>query len=314
MSNTDETKGKFDIEQVRRDELLLKKYAAIKHSENDTVSVSRLYIDMVEDFEAALVLDELMFWTLPKSNGKTSLRVRRDGYLWLAVSRHEWWDRKRLSERQADRAIDKLIAKDLIVKDIFMFDGHPRTHLRVKVANFFALMNKFMMEKYKDDDTDLDEKAEISDLYEMMGIHQTDMSILPNGEMLESPNGEIINSPNPTNTPKRDIEQVIEEANKKVDVYLQLLNSPGIKREARIDSILSYIAGKLRINTETKRWKEFAKFVDNRQREYNEGVDVFVNWLTGQKNFDVQYWSPQRMTEMWPQAFAGGTQDMTRLL
>lgn len=100
-----------------------------------------------------------------------------------------------------------------------------------------------------------------------------------------------------------DLQEVIDSANKKVDEYLKLAQAPGLKREARIDSILSYIGGKLRINTETKRWKEFAKFVDNRQREFNESIETFIKWLVGQKNFDIQYWSPLKMMEMWPQAF-----------
>lgn len=89
-----------------------------------------------------------------------------------------------------------------------------------------------------------------------------------------------------------------------VDGYLDLSKSPGIKKVARIDSILSYLGGKLQINTETKRWKEFAKFVDNRQQSFNESIDVFVGWLLGQKNFDITFWSPLKMQEMWPQAFA----------
>jgi hypothetical protein len=88
-----------------------------------------------------------------------------------------------------------------------------------------------------------------------------------------------------------------------VDGYLDLAQSPGIKRAARIDSILSYLAGKLKINTETKRWKDFAKFADDRQQAHREPLDVFVSWLMGQKGFDVQFWPPSKMMEMWPQAF-----------
>jgi hypothetical protein len=88
-----------------------------------------------------------------------------------------------------------------------------------------------------------------------------------------------------------------------IDGFLDLSQSPGIKRVARIDSILSYLGGKLHINTETKRWKDFAKFVDERQQTHHEPLDVFVSWLTGQKNFDVQFWPPSKMQEMWPQAF-----------
>jgi hypothetical protein len=88
-----------------------------------------------------------------------------------------------------------------------------------------------------------------------------------------------------------------------LDGYLDLSQSPGIKKMARIDSILSYLAGKLHINTETKRWKTFAKFVDERQQIHKESIETFVTWLMGQKNFDIQFWPPSKMEEMWPQAF-----------
>jgi hypothetical protein len=87
-----------------------------------------------------------------------------------------------------------------------------------------------------------------------------------------------------------------------VDGWLQLSQSPGMKRQARIDAILSGIASYLKINTETKRWKDFAKFVDDRQQD-GEKLDTFLSWVTSQKNFDIQFWPPSKMQELWPQAF-----------
>jgi hypothetical protein len=98
-------------------------------------------------------------------------------------------------------------------------------------------------------------------------------------------------------------DEELRKANAFVDGYLDLAQSPGIKRAARIDSILSYLGGKLKINTETKRWKDFAKFVDDRQQAHHEPLDIFISWLMGQKDFNIQFWSPARMQEMYPQAF-----------
>jgi hypothetical protein len=115
----------------------------------------------------------------------------------------------------------------------------------------------------------------------------------------------------PDGTPQNDpllkeSETTTETTHKRgdlVDGYLDLAQSPGIKRAARLDAILSYLGGKLRINTETKRWKDFAKFVDDRQQAHHEPLDIFVSWLTSQKDFNIQFWSPARMQEMYPQAF-----------
>ena len=88
-----------------------------------------------------------------------------------------------------------------------------------------------------------------------------------------------------------------------VDGYIQLSRSPGIKRQARIDAILSALAETLHVRTTGKKWEEFAKSVDDRQQNFNEDLRVFLTWLTGQKGFDPQFWPPDRMGEFWPRAF-----------
>jgi hypothetical protein len=94
-----------------------------------------------------------------------------------------------------------------------------------------------------------------------------------------------------------------------VDATLDLAKAPGIKREARIDAILSYLAVQFSLNTETKRWREFAKFADNQYQEHGWAVDVFVQWLKSQKDFDIAYWSPQKMMEHYPRAFTKQTDE-----
>jgi len=88
-----------------------------------------------------------------------------------------------------------------------------------------------------------------------------------------------------------------------VDGLLALAQSPGIKRQARIDAILSATAEKLHVRTTGKRWEEFAKLADDRQQNYGESLITFLDWLTAQKGFNPQFWPPNRMAEFWPQAF-----------
>jgi DnaD/phage-associated family protein len=183
-----------EIQKRKAEQAALAKYAALKHAESDVIAASRIYFDMTGDWEAALVLDELMFWTLPKAKtGKTSLKVWRDGNTWLAVSRAEWWERKRLTERQADRAIAKLVALGLIEKELYKYNAHPTTHLRLIVTKFFELMGLALEQYYKPDEPE--EKTELRDLYAMMGIPISPFGDidLPNGD-IDSPNGEMINS------------------------------------------------------------------------------------------------------------------------
>ena len=87
-----------------------------------------------------------------------------------------------------------------------------------------------------------------------------------------------------------------------IDHLLDMANFPGAKAEARRNSILSYLGERLHVNTETKAWREFAKYVDGQQQK-GEKIETFVAWLLGQDKFQIQYWPPRRMMEMWPQAF-----------
>lgn len=189
------------IKQKRAESATMTRLAAMFEAHNDSVGVSKIFIDICGDLEAALVLDEIFFWTLPKKKtGQTSLRVRKNGVLWLAVRREDWWERKRLNKRQADLAIQKLIDIGMVEKDVFNFNGKPTMHLRIKMQNFIApyieQLSKLANDPEEDDSENL--VRDISDLYEMMSI--SPKRNLQNGEGESpkrdspSPNGDIINS------------------------------------------------------------------------------------------------------------------------
>lgn len=105
------------------------------------------------------------------------------------------------------------------------------------------------------------------------------------------------------NKESRDVKEIIKEANKSMDERLAMANFPGAKREVRVNTILSYFGETFHINTETKKWREFAKFVDDRQQNFGEDVKIFTSWLTAQKGFELQYWPNDKMREFWPGAF-----------
>jgi len=94
-----------------------------------------------------------------------------------------------------------------------------------------------------------------------------------------------------------------QEAPDKVAAMLEMANFPGAKIQARIDSILSYLGAALQRNTETKDWKEFAKYVDSEKQTKGWDVKVFVDWMKKQKGYDPAYWSCRRMREFYPMAF-----------
>lgn len=94
-----------------------------------------------------------------------------------------------------------------------------------------------------------------------------------------------------------------QERPDKLSAMLDMANFPGAKQQARIDAILSYLGGRLQRNTETKEWKEFAKYVDSEKQTKGWDVSVFVDWMVSQKGYDPAFWSCRRMREFYPMAF-----------
>lgn len=124
----------------------------------------------------------------------------------------------------------------------------------------------------------------------------------PSTKLVDAPSTSEVDVNDPLNEPN-ELQDVIDAANRKVDGYLAMSLSPGMKRMARVDAILSFLGGRLKVNTEGKRWREFATFADDMQQKKGQTVEGFISWLFRQKDFNVQYWPPRRMREFWPQAF-----------
>ena len=106
-----------------------------------------------------------------------------------------------------------------------------------------------------------------------------------------------------------------QERPDKLAQYLNMIEFPGAKREAKIDAILSYLGITFKRNTSTKEWKEFAKYILSEKIEKNWDIDVFVKWLFSKPDYKADFWSVKRMMEFYPQAFLENESiEKTRLL
>lgn len=102
-----------------------------ERSSRDTIEVKRAYIDMAGDLAAGIVLSQIVYWHLPSRDGRTRLRVKRDGHLWLAKGRADWWAECRVSPKQADRALAVLEQRGSIEVRLVRFAGAPTKHVRI---------------------------------------------------------------------------------------------------------------------------------------------------------------------------------------
>jgi hypothetical protein len=102
-----------------------------ERSSRDSLEVKRIYVDMAEDLVAGIVLSQIVYWHLPSRDGKPRLQVEREGQLWLAKSRSEWWQECRISPKQADRALALLEERGLVQLRLFKFGAAPTKHVRI---------------------------------------------------------------------------------------------------------------------------------------------------------------------------------------
>src|SRR5699024_12159927 len=87
-----------------------------EQASEDTIDFKRIYVDVAGDILAGLLLSQIIYWHLPNKSGEQKLRVEKDGHLWIAKGRSEWFEEIRLTARQFDRASKILEDKGLIEK------------------------------------------------------------------------------------------------------------------------------------------------------------------------------------------------------
>ena len=108
----------------------------------DLIALRRSYVDLAGgDLSGGVLLSQLVYWHSPDDQGKSRLRVHKDGHWWIAKKRKDWWDECRLTPKQFDRAAKVLENLGLIVLKTFRFNGSPTKHIRIQLENFFQALD-----------------------------------------------------------------------------------------------------------------------------------------------------------------------------
>ncbi len=110
----------------------------------DSIDFKKIYVDIAGDVVAGLMLSQIVFWYLPDKNGNSKMRVRKDGYDWIAKSNTEWYDEIRITEWQAPRALNILEERGIIEKKLYKFNGAPTIHIRLIQDKFMELWEELV--------------------------------------------------------------------------------------------------------------------------------------------------------------------------
>jgi len=116
-------------------------FLAWEQISRDSIDLKMTYIDIADgDHAAGILLSQIVYWyVIPGADGKTKLRVKRDGKFWIAKGRDDWYDEVRLSARQFDRASDILVDIGVLEKRTMKFGGAPRMHVRLVPERFLEI-------------------------------------------------------------------------------------------------------------------------------------------------------------------------------
>lgn len=121
-------------------------YLARVRALNDRFTTEKMYVDIANgDLIAGILLSQILYWYSPSKDGNaTKLRVVKDGELWLAKGRDDWWEECRITPYQFDRAVKTLCDLGIIEKKVFKFNGNPTIHLRIVEDRFLELVDAYI--------------------------------------------------------------------------------------------------------------------------------------------------------------------------
>lgn len=87
-----------------------------------------------------------------------------------------------------------------------------------------------------------------------------------------------------------------------VDAMIATANSSGMKRADSLVAIKEKLSKMLKVNPYGKKWEDFIGFAADRESKDNEKIEVFIAWAL-KNGYSPIYWPPEKMTNLWPQAF-----------
>lgn len=94
-----------------------------------------------------------------------------------------------------------------------------------------------------------------------------------------------------------------QERPDKVSQWLDMVNAPGMKQQAKIDALLSAYGVAFVVNSENSDFKKLAKHAISEQTLKGWNPAIFIEWVKKQKGFSEGFWSARRMLTEYPKAY-----------
>lgn len=145
--------------------------------------IHHVYVDITGDLIAGALLGQILYWFGADRNGRPRARIQKEGHLWIAKSRHDWWDEIRISAKQYDRASKILKEKKFIEIKTMKFNGNPTSHIRIIPEQLNQAIDEWKWQQVlgsQHDSSDVPVAVGYSPLVNN-DFHQRGMTMLPDG-------------------------------------------------------------------------------------------------------------------------------------
>lgn len=94
------------------------------------IYLSNFLVDISGGIVEGMVLSQILYWFQPTADGKSKIKVIKNGKAWLVKKRSDWYSEIRITEKQFVRAIKSLIDKGFVEMEIHRFNNIPMSHIR----------------------------------------------------------------------------------------------------------------------------------------------------------------------------------------
>lgn len=209
------------------------------------ITVPRVYLEMLGDFNTAAFLNQLIFWS-----DKTK---RRDGFFYKTYA--EWEDELFLSEYQVRRSSKNLRDLGLIETEVKRANGSPTVHYKVNMDELsVSILNKLK----ERNQTNLSNDTEVSSVSLTVDDTVDEQTVDSN------------KSGNPTRTPYKEIIDYLNEKTGRKYKHTAKLNRRVIK--ARMNEGYTIEDFKTVIDKKTAKWIK-----DKKMEEFLRPETLFGN-------------------------------------
>jgi len=114
-----------------------KTYTLANDHNHRSIRLQRDFIDLCGgNLGQAVMLSQIIFWHGNDKHGNPRMKVVKNGHRWIAKTPKGWSEEIGLTESTARRSLIDLVKRNLVIKQVWKFNGDKCTHIRMNWDEF----------------------------------------------------------------------------------------------------------------------------------------------------------------------------------